>query len=66
MIFLLLLMLVGKCRCEDDFGFTEKYCSAGVTNCCYGPNSEFQFAYEASQPEDRSMRSILMQLTGRC
>lgn len=63
MIFLLLLLLVGEFGCEDDFSFTQKYC-LGDMNCCYGPDSKFQIAYEASQREDRSAKSILMQLTG--
>lgn len=64
MIFLLLLMLVGESSLEDEFSFTQKYCST-VMNCCYGSNLDFQIAYETSQQGERSAKSVLMQLTGK-
>ena len=64
MIWLFLFVLVGESGCKDDFSFTEKYCSS-VMECCYGPSSHFQIAFEIRQHEERSANSILMQLTGK-
>lgn len=57
-------MLVGESSLEDEFSFTQKYCST-VMNCCYGSNLDFQIAYETSQQGERSAKSVLMQLTGK-
>lgn len=64
MFILLLLLLVGESSLEDEFSFTEMYCSQ-VMSCCYGPGSDFQVAYETYPQGERSTKSVIMQLTGK-